>query len=98
MNGKTIMKTVLVIAGVYLVLKLLGITLGAVMSFLFPVLLIGIGWIGLKNKHSLIGVSLIVIGALLLIGKLSGLLVILGIVGLIVWGVSLLLSGKRRAT
>lgn len=60
------------------------------MSFLFPIALVALGWLGIKNGRSMIGWVLLAIGTLALLAKLSGLIAIVLAVGFIIYGVSLL--------
>ncbi|UUZ90345.1 hypothetical protein LJK87_30980 [Paenibacillus sp. P25] len=60
-----------------------------IMGFLFPLAMIGLGYVGIKNGKSAIGWILILLGGLILIGKLSGVIAILIAIGLIVYGFSL---------
>lgn len=63
---------------------------GHIMSYVFPLAFVGLGWLGIKNGRSVIGWILLVFGGLILLGKLSGLFAILVAVGFICYGVSIL--------
>ncbi|GGG21220.1 LiaF transmembrane domain-containing protein [Paenibacillus abyssi] len=95
MNGRTTFGIVLTVVGVWIALHLLGISLGPVISFLFPLILIGIGFIGLRNNSKLIGGLFIAVGAILLLVKLSKLIFVLLAIGLAVWGISMLITRRK---
>ena len=95
MNGKTALGVLLVIMGGWIALKILGVTLGPIISFLFPLLLMGLGYVGIKNDSKLIGGVMFAIGMIMLLGKLSGLFMFLVAVGLVVLGVSMFRGNKR---
>lgn len=99
MNGKTAIGAVLTFLGIVMVLKVFGLPFGAflgpVFGFLFPLILIGLGVLGIKNGKKMIGGVLLAFGIIILLGKLSGVIFFLLAVGLIVWGVSML--RRKRA-
>lgn len=64
------------------------------MSYLFPIAMVVLGWIGIKHGRSLIGWILVIIGTLVLLAKLSGLIAMVLAVGLIIYGVSLLRTNR----
>ena len=96
MNSKSALGALLVVLGGIVVLKFIGINLGWIISLLMPFILIGLGVLGLKNDKKIIGGILIVVGAIMLLGKLAGIFTLLLAIGLIVWGVSVF-KGARRA-
>jgi hypothetical protein len=63
---------------------------GQFLSYLFPIAMIGFGFLGLRNGKTIIGLILIGFGGLALLGKLSGLIGLLLAGGLIWYGVSLI--------
>ncbi|MGN7456556.1 LiaF transmembrane domain-containing protein [Paenibacillus pasadenensis] len=87
---------VLIAAGVLVAMKFLGLghLISWVVSLLFPLILIGLGYIGWRNGNKLIGGILAFIGVIILLGKLSGLFLLLLAIGLIAWGVSKLKEGR----
>ncbi|WP_274649158.1 LiaF transmembrane domain-containing protein [Paenibacillus humicola] len=95
MNGKTALGAVLVVIGGLMVMKYVGIHMAGIFSFLMPFILIGLGAVGLKNNSKVIGSILIAVGALMLFGKLLGLLPLILAIGLVVWGVSMFKREKR---
>ncbi|MFC3342967.1 hypothetical protein [Paenibacillus abyssi] len=95
MNGKTFLSVVLIAVGGLIALKFIGLTLGAIIGFLFPFILMGLGVVGIKNDKKLIGGILFGIGLVVLLGKLSGLIFFLLAVGMVIWGISMLRRDKR---
>lgn len=96
MNGKTALGALLVLMGGWIVLKIIGVSLGPIIGFLFPFILMGLGYIGIKNDSKLIGGAMFAIGLIMLLGKLSGLFLFLGAIGLVVLGVSMFRGNNRR--
>lgn len=94
LNGKTALGIVLIVVGASIVLKFLGFTLGPIFGYLFPIILIGLGYIGLRNGKNWIGVILIAIGAILLLGKLSSLIFLVLAIAAIVIGVTMIRGRK----
>lgn len=97
MNGKSALGVLLVIVGGIAVLNFIGINFGAILGFLLPFILIGFGVVGWMNGKKWIGGILIVIGAMMLIGKLGGIIMLVLAIGLIAAGVALFKKDKRRA-
>jgi hypothetical protein len=97
MNGKSALGVLLVIVGGLAVLNFLNINLGAIFGMLLPFILIGFGVLGWVNNKKIIGGTLIVFGAILLMGKLGGFLMLLLAIGLIAGGLALFKNGSRRS-
>jgi predicted membrane protein len=95
MNNKTVLGLMFVLVGVWIALKIVGISLGPIIGFLFPIILMGLGYIGIKNGSKLIGGILFAVGLIILLGKLSGLIFFALAIGLIVWGISMFRRNKR---
>lgn len=89
MNGKTAIGVLLIAAGALVVLRFIGISLGPILSFLFPLILIGLGYVGLKNGKTWIGTIMLGIGVIMLIGKLSGIIFLALAIGAIWLGISM---------
>jgi len=89
MNGKKALGVLLVLVGGVIILNFLGIHLGGLIKLFMPIILIFLGAVGWYNNKKMLGGILIAIGAIMLLGKLSGLLVLLLAIGIVVWGVSL---------
>jgi hypothetical protein len=98
MNRHTGLALLLILFGALILFGRLGMHHGGphIMSFLFPIALVGLGWLGIKNGRSMIGWILVIIGTLALLSKLSGLIAIVLAIGLIIYGVSLL-KAKRSS-
>ncbi|WP_159885578.1 LiaF transmembrane domain-containing protein [Paenibacillus puerhi] len=91
MNKHTGIALLMIFFGVMILLNKMGMHVsGHFMSYLFPIAMVGFGFLGLKNGKSVIGLILIGIGGLLLLGKLSGLIGLLFAGALIWYGVSLI--------
>ncbi|NOU93883.1 hypothetical protein GC093_11690 [Paenibacillus sp. LMG 31456] len=90
MNRHIGLALLLILLGALILLNKFGVHTGHLMGYLFPVAMIGLGWLGLKNGKSFIGFILIAIGGLTLMVKLSGLIAIVLAIGLIIYGFSLL--------
>ncbi|MCR8633242.1 MULTISPECIES: LiaF transmembrane domain-containing protein [Paenibacillus] len=90
MNRHIGLALLLILLGALILLNKFGVHTGHLMGYLFPVAMIGLGWLGLKNGKSFIGFILIAIGGLTLMAKLSGLIAIALAIGLIIYGFSLL--------
>ncbi|MNI78885.1 hypothetical protein D3C73_1353000 [compost metagenome] len=73
----------------------LGPFVGAIMGYAIPIIMIGLGYVGIKNG-SKFGWIVAALGVVILLGKLAGWMVILLAVGLIVYGITLL-TGRSRA-
>ncbi|MFD0588643.1 hypothetical protein ACFQZE_11560 [Paenibacillus sp. GCM10027627] len=97
MNGKSALGVMLIVVGALAVLNFFDLNLGGIISFLLPFILIGFGIVGWMNNKKTVGGILIVIGAVVLLGKLGGWLMLLLAVGLIAGGVSLFKSNKRKS-
>ena len=94
MNRTTGFALFLIGCGVLIILNRLGLGLGNLLSFLFPIALILFGYIGIKNNRNLIGWVLIILGMIGLLAKLSGLIGLLIAGGLIVYGIYVLKRNK----
>ena len=86
---------VLIIIGALMLLGVFGPLLGRLIGLVFPIILIVLGYYGVRSGKVLIGWIILAIGILSLIAKLSWLIgPVLGIV-VLVFGISLL-KNKRR--
>lgn len=94
LSKNTVVALILIVFGGLLLLNKLGFHTGALMGWLFPIAMVGLGWLGLKNGRSAIGIILMAIGGLVLLGKLSGIIFIIIAIALIVYGISLLRKNK----
>lgn len=72
-----------------------GHAFGHIMGYLFPAAMVALGFIGVKNGSRFFGWLLMVIGGIVLLGKLSWLIGIIIAIVMISYGVSMLT--KRNA-
>jgi hypothetical protein len=96
LNSKTALGVILVIIGGMIVLRIFGFTLGPIFSWLFPIIMIGLGYVGLRNGKNWIGIILIAVGAIMLLGKLSGVLFLILAIAAIAIGISMIKGKSRR--
>lgn len=94
MKERTWLGILLAVLGLWILLPIIGVTIGWLFSLLFPLLLVGIGVIGWRNNNRVIGGAFMAVGGLLLIAKLSKVIFFILAVLLIFWGISLF-RGKR---
>jgi len=94
MNGKKGFALLLIGLGALILLNkagfLFGHFIGSLFGYLFPIAMIFLGYLGIRNGNKLIGWIIAVIGAIMLLGKMSGLIGLLIAIGFIVYGVSIL--------
>jgi lia operon protein LiaI len=95
MNSKTGFALVLIAFGVLLILNKFGMGLGWFMSYLIPLAMIGLGYLGIKNGSKFFGWLIFIIGMIALLGKFAGLIGFLVAAGFIVYGISLLRRDKN---
>lgn len=98
-DGKKTFALILIALGVLILLNKLGFVFGPVfgsmMGYLFPVAIVFLGYLGVKNGRGFIGWTLMLIGGLILFVKLSWIIGLLLAIGLIIYGWSVL---SRRTT
>lgn len=84
----------LIALGVIIILKTVGITLGPIVGkiigLIFPLVIMYLGYIGMKQGRAFLGGVLFVIGFVILLGKLSWLIGLVFAIGLIIVGLSML--------
>lgn len=90
LNGKSGFALFLIGCGALILLSKTGLILHGLLGLLFPLALIALGFIGIRNGRSFIGWALLIIGCISLLFKLSGLLALFIAIGFIVYGISLL--------
>ena len=93
-NGKSGFALFLIGCGVLIVLNKIGLGFGNLFGLLIPLGMLVLGYIGIKHGKKVIGTILIVLGAIFLLGKLSGLIGLIIAIALIYYGVSVL---KKRS-
>lgn len=85
---------ILIAFGVLIILNKFGIhLLGPIMSYIVPIAMVGLGYLGIKNG-SKIGWVIAGLGAIILLSKLSGWIMVILAIGLIVYGITML---KQRS-
>lgn len=80
-------------------IMLMGIALPlihGIFRILFPVLLVVLGYYGIKSGRKIIGWVVLFIGIMSLLSKLSWIIGPLLGIALVVWGISVLRGGHRR--
>lgn len=87
MNGKTLIGLICIAIGGLLALKFFNIHLGAIFAFFLPIVLIVCGFIGLRNGQKVIGSIFLVIGFVMLLGKLGGLFTLIFSIALVGAGI-----------
>lgn len=94
MNGKKGFAIMLIILGVLIILNktgfIFGNLFGSIMGYVFPVALVLLGYLGVKNGRNFIGWILMIFGGLILFAKLSWLIGLLIAIGLIIYGWNML--------
>lgn len=94
-NGKLGMALLLIALGAIILLGKLGLHVGNLLGAIFPIIMIGLGWYGIKHGRSTIGWIVLTIGLIALIGALSGLLAFLIPIALIWFGWSMLKNRSK---
>jgi len=94
LNRKSGLAIFLIGCGALMVLDKIGFGVGHLFSYLIPLAMLVFGYIGFQGGKKIFGGALMVIGGMILFGKLSGLFGLILAIALIVYGVSML---KRRA-
>jgi lia operon protein LiaI len=95
LNRKSGFAIFLIGCGALMVLDRIGFGLGHLFSYIIPLAMLFFGYIGFKSGKKIFGGALMLIGAMILFGKLSGLFGLLLAIVLIVYGISML--KKNRA-
>lgn len=96
LNSKSGLAILLIGCGALILLGKIGFGLGYLMSYLFPIALLGLGYYGIRNGSKFFGWALFVVGLFALIGKFSGLFAIIFAAGLIYFGITIL--KKKQST
>ena len=93
-NGLAI---VLIVIGAIMLMGVLPHLIHGIFGILFPVLLVALGYYGIKSGRKIIGWVVMFIGVMSLIAKLSWIIGPLLGIALVVWGISVL-KGRRNGT
>lgn len=94
LSGKNVTALVLIGMGVLALLPFIMSGVGLILSWLFPIVLMVLGYYGMKQGKTFIGLTVFIIGAAILFSKLSSWFGIIMAVALIIIGISLL---KKRS-
>lgn len=95
LRGKNGWAIVLIALGSLILLDKLDFGFGHLMSYVIPVIMIMLGYVGVKNGSKFFGWVILVIGIVILLGKMSGLIGLAIAIGLICFGVSMFKKDKR---
>lgn len=87
----------LIVIGAVMLLGILPHLIHGIFGILFPVLLVVLGYYGIKSGRKIIGWVVMFIGIMSLLSKLSWIIGPLLGIALVVWGISVL-RGKRSRT
>lgn len=87
----------LIVIGAVMLLGVLPNLIHGIFGILFPVLLVALGYYGIRSGRKIIGWVVLFIGIMSLISKLSWIIGPLLGVALVVWGISVL-KGKQSRT
>jgi lia operon protein LiaI len=93
LNRKSGFALFLIGCGALMVLNTIGFGLGHLFSYIIPLAMLIFGYIGFQGGKKIFGGALMLIGAMILFGKLSGLIGLVIAVVLICFGISML---KRK--
>lgn len=91
-NRNTGLALILILLGSVILLDKIGFGIGGFMSWIFPIILLVSGFYLIKNRGGIFGWVLIILGGIILFGKLAGLLGWLIAIVMILYGVNLLKS------
>jgi lia operon protein LiaI len=94
LNRKSGFAIFLIGCGALMVLDKIGFGLGHLFSYIIPLAMLIFGYIGFQGGKRIFGGALMLIGAMILFGKLSGLIGLVIAIVLIGFGVSML---KRKS-
>lgn len=94
-NGKTGLALLLIAAGALILLSKIGLPVGNLLHAIFPIVMIVLGWYGIKHGRAAIGWIVLTIGFIILLGMMSGLLAIILPIALILIGWSLLKNRSK---
>ncbi|MFM9280503.1 hypothetical protein [Paenibacillus jiagnxiensis] len=89
----------LIVVGALILLNLIpafGFLVHEIIGYLIPIAMIVLGYYGVRSGNTVIGWVIMILGLLILIGKLSWLIGPLLAIGLIIFGIALLRGRGRR--
>lgn len=94
LNRKNGFALFLIGCGALIVLDKIGFGLGHLFSYIIPLAMLIFGYIGFQGGKKVFGGALMLVGGMILFGKLSGFFGLILAIALIVYGLSML---KKRA-
>lgn len=94
LNRKSGFEILLIGCGALMVLDRIGFGLGHLFSYLIPLAMLIFGYIGFQGGRKIFGGALMLIGTMILFGKLSGLFSLILAIVLIVYGVRMLMKNR----
>lgn len=94
-NSKSGLAIILIALGALILFDKIGFAFGHLMGYLIPLAMILFGYIGVRNGNKFFGWLLLIIGLIIMLGKLSGLIGLAIAVGMIVYGISLFKKDRR---
>ncbi|MFB5677155.1 hypothetical protein ACE3NQ_05850 [Paenibacillus terreus] len=89
----------LIVVGALILLNLIpafGFLVHEIIGYLIPIAMIVLGYYGVRSGNTVIGWVIMILGLLILMGKLSWLIGPLLAIGLIIFGIALLRGRGRR--
>ncbi|MDF2723772.1 MAG: hypothetical protein K0Q59_3447 [Paenibacillus sp.] len=95
LNGKSGLAIVLIACGLLIIISKLGFGLGHLIGYLFPIVLLGLGYYGIRNGRTFFGWLFLIIGLLGFISKFTWIIAILFAAGCIYYGITIL---KKKRT
>lgn len=96
LNGKGGFALLLIGCGALILLNIFGISLGGLMGYLIPIAMIVLGYLGFQSGNRLVGGAIFLLGAILLIGKLSWLIGLVIAIAMIAYGVTMFKKTDSR--
>lgn len=90
MNGNTGFAVLLIACGALIMLGKFGFGFGHLMGFLIPLAMVALGWYSVKRGSRFVGWGLLILGLVILLGKMSGLIGLLIAIGMIAYGITML--------
>ncbi|WP_166240717.1 LiaF transmembrane domain-containing protein [Paenibacillus turpanensis] len=94
LNKNTFIAAAFIVLGILMLLGKLGFGVGWLMSYVVPIAMVFLGYIGLRNGKTVIGTFILAIGLIVLLGKLAGVLWFL--VPIVLIGIGFTMLNPRR--
>ncbi len=94
-NGKSAITLICVILGLFILLKWLIPAIGWLLGLVMPILILALGFYGIKQGRKVLGTALLLIGGIMLLGKASAYLGLILAGVLIYFGISVIMKQKK---